>query len=159
MFKYLLSLYLSYCKSFTVLQSYAWNNTFLRNLGIKSSILPSYFFTACNIKSFWLCMTTEKLVTKIIKSLNSSLKETFKFYASKDHNVLGASKCEAKIPVTWMMTNKEWIVRTANWLSTLLDRTYNECTICLFNSLNFYIIVLLLTSMIFYLSLCSKWVK
>lgn len=159
MFKYLLNLYLSYCMSFTALQSYAWNKIFLRNLGIKSSILPSYFFTARNIKSFWLCTTTEQLVTKIIKSLHSSLKETFKFYASKDHNVLGASKCEAKIPVTWMKTNKERILHTANWLSTLLDRTYNESTICLFNSLNFYIIILMLKSMIFYLSLCSKWVK
>lgn len=121
MFKYLLSLYLNYCVSFTVPKSYAWNKTILRSLGKKkSSILPSYFFTACNIKSFWLCMTTEKLVRKIIKSLNSSLKGTFKLYASKDHNVLDALKREAKNSFNLNEGKKDWTLHTANWLSTLL---------------------------------------
>lgn len=44
----------------------------------------------------------EQLVRKIIKSLNSSLKGTFKLYASNDHNVLDASEHEAKVSVTWM---------------------------------------------------------
>lgn len=136
MFKYLLNLYLSYCMSFTVLQSYTWNKIFLRNLGIKSSILPSYFFTACNIKSFWLCMTTEQLVTKIIKSLHSSLKETFKFYASKDHNVLGASKCEAKIPVTWMKTKNGSFTQQIDcllcWIGLIMNPQYAYSTVLTF---------------------------
>lgn len=59
-------------------------------------------------------MTTEKLVRKIIKSLNSSLKGTFKLYASKDHNVLDALKREAKNSFNLNEGKKDWTLHTAN---------------------------------------------
>lgn len=102
MFKYLLSLYLSYCMSFKCLRAMHQIKYSSEAWGKNQAFFPHIFFTACSIKSFWLCMTTEQLVRKIIKSLNSSLKETFQHYASKDHNVLDTSKHESEIPVTWM---------------------------------------------------------
>jgi len=45
-------------------------------------------------------MTTEQLWGEKSKSLNIFPKETFKLYPSKDHNVLGVSKSEAKLPGT-----------------------------------------------------------
>lgn len=138
MFKYLLSLYLNYCLSFTVLKSYASNKIFLRRLGkkIKHSSLI-FFFTACNIKSFWLCMTTELLVRKISKSLNSSLKETFKLYASKYHSVLDTSKHEAKISVTWMKAKKtgpftQQIDYVLHWIGLILNVQYAYSTVLTF---------------------------